>query len=400
VRLLLVTIDFPLPVDAGGVVRLLGLAEALSRRHEVHLLARERRPTSLAVVEALSERLGGAPVETFPAPEPVPDGRASKLARWSRAVARRKPPWVLRADSPALRRRAAELAPDFDAAIVLDDNASVYVDALHTRVPVVLDKQNVKAYSFRQEPSGWGPSLRGRAMQRLAGTLYVGFERRSSRRAELVVVTSNDEARRFELAHGWRPAVVPSAIPKPRAVADVPSAPAAVAWLGDHTYAANVDGLLRFVREGWAPLGRSGARLLVTGRRPPAEVMELAAASPGVEVLGYVEDLEALLVRCAAAVVPLWRGVGIKMKTLTLMGAGLPVVSTPVGLEGIGARDGEHARVAPDPQGLGAALHELLADRHTGAAVGRRGHELIVAEHSWDRLVPRYERLVAEVAGR
>ena len=55
-KLLLLTIDFPLPVNAGGVVRLLGISEALARRgHELHMLARLREPgTDPALVPALS----------------------------------------------------------------------------------------------------------------------------------------------------------------------------------------------------------------------------------------------------------------------------------------------------------------------------------------------------------
>ena len=41
-KILLVTIDFPLPVNAGGVVRLLGISEALARRGLGALFARSR----------------------------------------------------------------------------------------------------------------------------------------------------------------------------------------------------------------------------------------------------------------------------------------------------------------------------------------------------------------------
>jgi glycosyltransferase involved in cell wall biosynthesis len=215
-----------------------------------------------------------------------------------------------------------------------------------------------------------------------------------------VVVTSDEEVERFRRTYRWRPEAIASAISVPAEAADPRAAGRAVVWVGDHTYAANVRGLLRFLREGWRPLGEGGAVLRVAGRHPPAELLRLAEELPGIEVLGFVEHLDALLSRCAAAVVPLWDGAGIKMKTLALMGAGLPVAATPVGVEGLAVRDGVHARVAATPGGLADALVELLDDRAVAAAVGKRGREFILRNHTWSGLVPRYERLLERAAGR
>ena len=94
-------------------------------------------------------------------------------------------------------------------------------------------------------------------------------------------------------------------------------------WLGDHRYGPNVDGLVRFARQSWRSLGDTGATLLIIGREPPPEVRQLEQL-PGVQVLGYVDDLDQVFAGAAAAVTPLWAGAGIKMKTLTFIAAGLP----------------------------------------------------------------------------
>ena len=124
-RILLVTIDFPLPVNAGGVVRLIGISEALARRgHELTMLARLREPdTDPSLVGALSERLGGATVEVFSAPQrPAPSGPARVLGRWAWSTATRTPPWVWTAYSRQMAARARELAEsgDFDVALILE----------------------------------------------------------------------------------------------------------------------------------------------------------------------------------------------------------------------------------------------------------------------------------------
>ena len=381
-RLLLLTNEFALPVNAGGVRRQLGLVEALAGRHELHMLAREReRDTPPALVDELRERLG-APVETFPAREETWD--TSKLAvarRWGRAVRRGAPAWTERAVSAPLVARARELAPQFDAAVTLDDTAHTYA-TLVGGAPFVLDKHNVLAWS-RQVRGGLAPAAR------LEHHLLRRWEAATVDAAGAVVVTSDDEAERFRALYSRDCVVVPSAIPTPAAVADPAAAGPAIVWLGDHRYAPNADGLLRFARA-WAPLGEVGARLLVVGRDPSPAVRELAQL-PGVEILGFVDDLDALVAGCRAAVAPVWEGAGIKMKTLTLMGAGLPVAGTTVAFEGIAVRHGVDALVGDDEAALAAALRQLVDTPGEAASIGRAAHETIVREHTWGSVVSRYD---------
>jgi glycosyltransferase involved in cell wall biosynthesis len=134
------------------------------------------------------------------------------------------------------------------------------------------------------------------------------------------------------------------------------------------------------------------------GRDPGDEVLALADELPGVDVLGFVEDLDGVLAGASAAVVPVWKGAGIKMKTLVLMGAGLPVVSTPVGMEGIAAVDGVDARLSDEPAGLASALESLLADRGAATALGRAGRDRILAEHTWDGVIGQVEAVLQRVA--
>ena len=398
-KVLLLTNEFPLPQNAGGVRRQLGLSEALAGRHQLHLLAREREPTLPEQTAELQDRLG-APVETFPALEQPNRGPAAMARRWGRSVSRRRPPWMLSdPGANALARRAAELAPRFDVAVTLDDIAHGYVEPLHRLIPVVLDKHNVQgASAVLYRP--WGTGVRGRAVHRLTLAQIRAFERMTCRLAAAVVVTCDEEADRFEALYGWRPQVVPTAVAAPAQIADPVGADAAVAWLGDGLYPPNAAGLVRFVREAWAPLGSEGAVLLVAGRRQPAEVRALEEL-PGIRVLGFVEEIAPLLRRSAVGLVPLWAGAAIKMKTLTLMGSGLPVVGTPVGFEGIAVRDQVEAMVAEDPVGLAEAVRLLLRDRPTAAEIGRRGRQRILRDHTWDGVIDRFQAVLeAAVAGR
>ncbi|HEY1360243.1 MAG TPA: glycosyltransferase family 4 protein [Thermoleophilaceae bacterium] len=388
-RVLALTNEFPLPLDRGGPVRFYGLARALAERHEVHLLALRRPSTTDSLRAELEDRLGGR-VEVFERP-PV---TGSAPARWARALREGVPPWILAQFSRELERRAVELAPDVDVVVLLDDYAGIYAPVLSGLAPVVADKSNVIGWSIG------GATVDGaaaRLRRRLATDLTRRFERRYVGSLAGVVVTSEEEGTRLERLYGRTPdAVVPSAIELP-AAAEPNGSVRTVGWLGSHEYGPNVDGLVRFATGGWEQLGRDGARLLVAGADPPARVRELERL-PGVEVLGFVDDLDGFLAGLAAAVVPLWRGAGVKLKTLAFLGAGVPVAATPVALEGITVQPGRHCRVAERSEDLAAALQDLLDNREEARRMGAESRALVAGSYTWRTVGPRFRASVERLA--
>jgi len=302
---------------------------------------------------------------------------------------------VLARESPALLERARGLLAETDAVVILDDYAGAYaasVRAAGART-IVADKHLVMGADPAPRDIG-GP--RARAVQAIGARLTRSFERRCLRHVDAVVVTSDEEAERLERTYGRRPdAVVVSAIDLPRRGGQ--GDPRRVAWLGSLDGHPIVEGLVRFVRSAWAPLGRAGFELLIAGRDPPEEVRALASV-PGVSLLGFVDDLDAFLGRAGAAVVPLWAGQGVKLKTLTLLGAGLPTVATPVALEGVPAVAGRHCLIADNPPSIAAALERIAADRAFAAKLGDGGRRLVGERFNWEVVGPRFVETVERAA--
>ncbi len=388
-RVVAVTNQFPLPLDAGGPLRFHGLARALARSHDVRLLALARANTTDELVAELSATIDG-PVEVFePSPQPGFAGR------WLRALAMGVPTYVRAQWSDALASRLGAVAGKADAVVFLDDYAAGYAGVVDGTAPVLIDKSNVFGWSITEEPPPAG--VRRRLLREVSKSLVRRFERDCLRHATAVVLTSSEESDRLERLYGRKAdAVVPSGVDVP------PARPAlnrdrAIGWLGAHAYAPNTDGLVRFVEEAWEPLGREGCRLLVPGRNPPPEVRALER-HPGVELVGFVEELDDWLAGLTAAVVPLWRGAGVKLKTLTFMAAGIPMAGTPVALEGVAAEDGRDCLVGDDPYQLAGALRQLVEDPEHAEAMGRRARELVERSYTWDALGPLFVEAVERAA--
>ncbi len=323
-----------------------------------------------------------------------PPARGGVPARWARALKEGVPPWIRAQHSPELERRALGLAPHVDVAVLLDDYAGIYASPLSALAPVVADKSNVMGWSMAQA-SAHGTA--GHLRRQLAISLTRRFERHYVGCLAGVVVTSEKEDTRLARLYGRSAdAIVPSAIDLP-APARGNGTARTIGWLGSHEYGPNVDGLVRFATGAWEELGRGGARLLVAGGNPPDRVRELERL-PGVEVLGFVDDLEDFLGGLTAAVVPLWKGAGVKLKTLAFLGAGLPVAATPVAVEGIAASDGRHCLVAEDPPGLALALRKLLEEPTGARRMGSEARRLVAERYTWETVAPRFREAVERVA--
>lgn len=106
----------------------------------------------------------------------------------------------------------------------------------------------------------------------------------------------------------------------------------------------NEEALLHFVESTFMPLRRRGLalKLLVVGSGPSERVKRLAGDD--IVVTGFVDDPSRYFEAAEIGVVPLLSGAGVKLKTLEMLAARLPVVSTPVGAEGV-EHDGELLRV-------------------------------------------------------
>jgi glycosyltransferase involved in cell wall biosynthesis len=135
------------------------------------------------------------------------------------------------------------------------------------------------------------------------------------------------------------------------------------------------------------------ARLVVAGRGVDRLGLD---AGPAVEVLGAVPSARAFMDGLSVLLFPLYRGSGVKVKVLEAIAAGVPVVTTPAGAEGIEAPGGVF--VHTDPARLAALAGELLRDdgrrRDAGAAARAAFDQRYAPEPATRPLVELYGRIV------
>ncbi len=198
------------------------------------------------------------------------------------------------------------------------------------------------------------------------------------------------------------PKVRVAAIPYARPVADH-TAPFRdrrdILFIGNFRFAPNVDAVQYFLRDIW-PQVRAvlpDAEFLVVGGDMPEQL--LALRTEGVRLLGYVEDLTALLNRCRITVAPLRFGAGIKGKIGTSLCHGVPCVATPLAAEGMELTDRVEIMLGADPEAFAQAIIEIYRDEALWARVSNKGLDFSRREFSFARGLERFQKLLVDDLG-
>lgn len=114
-------------------------------------------------------------------------------------------------------------------------------------------------------------------------------------------------------------------------------------------------------------------------------VAAITDGAPNVTRTGFVEDIGDFLRGIQVALLPLRQGAGIKIKTLECMAAGVAVVTTPVGAEGIAANPGVHFLIGESPEDLANSTIRLLRAPEDAREMGARARAWFASEYDFER---------------
>jgi glycosyltransferase involved in cell wall biosynthesis len=267
-----------------------------------------------------------------------------------------------------------------------------YLRALPLGPARVLDLQDVASGWFARvatQPAG----RKERALMRLELSKTRAYDRRHARIPDAVLVSSPEEQTLLRELSGVEATVVPNGVDTR---AFVPSSSqetdGMILFVGPLTYDVNLDGLRWFARE---------VLPLVRREIPGAHVVQVgdpADEDLGVTMQGRVDDVRPWLARAPLSIVPVLVGSGTRYKILEALSMERAVVSTSVGAEGLGVRDGEHLLVADEPQAFADAVVRALRDPAFRARLGAAGRAHVAARYDWEPLVARVDEVWSRVA--
>ncbi|MBI3754340.1 MAG: glycosyltransferase [Deltaproteobacteria bacterium] len=141
------------------------------------------------------------------------------------------------------------------------------------------------------------------------------------------------------------------------------------------------------------------ARFYVVGNKPPEEIKRIGEKDKDVIITNFVKDIKPYYLRASVFAAPLFVGGGIIVKILDAMAAGLPVVTTTVGNEGIEAIPDRDIVIADEPEDFANKAVILLRDESLWKRFSENGGAFARKKFAWDgiveNMVDEYKRLIA-----
>jgi polysaccharide biosynthesis protein PslH len=172
-----------------------------------------------------------------------------------------------------------------------------------------------------------------------------------------------------------------------------------IVFVASMDYHANVDAAVYFAREIWPVLQQRlrhqnpiEYRFTIVGRSPTQEVLALRNL-PGIEVTGTVPDVRPFYREAVAVVVPLRVGGGTRLKILEAMAAGVPVVSTTLGAEGLDVIRGRDLLTADAPDAIAGAVLCLRDEPVQWRHLSDAGRALVARTYEWKIVGERLFRI-------
>jgi glycosyltransferase involved in cell wall biosynthesis len=311
-----------------------------------------------------------------------------------RGIAGRWPLPVLNYTSPEMTTALTRLdeSPGYDLAHLDSIHMIRYVKPLERilgRVPrVTYDWHNIESEAMRRYARST-PSRAKSIYANVTANKLEGLEREILAQAFGHIVCSERERAQLQsIAPAARIAVIENGVDCAN-FADSNSAPSRqkIVFVGKMDYYPNVEAIIAFAHHTWPKVREqlSGMTLTIVGANPTAEVVALADI-PGIEVTGTVPDVRPYYREALAAVVPLRTGGGTRLKILEAMAAGVPVVSSPLGAEGLTVTPGSDILIADADDHASWVRHltDLSDDRRK--QITTRALQLVKTRYDWDIL--------------
>ena len=387
-KILLALSRFPLPTDKGDKLRAWNQLLGLTQHHEVHLFCLndeqisedlrqkvEEQCASLHIVQLnkvkvytrlLLNFLGNKPMQVAYFSDQSAIGKFKQLAR------------EINPDVCIVQlARMAEFASDLKCRKMID-----YQDAFSKG----LERRKMH-HSFWMQPF---LNLEYRRLKAYESRIFDLFDVSMIISAQDAALIDHPENHRFE--------VIPNGVdtehyhPEPRAKT------LDLLFTGNMGYEPNINCVRYMVDEVLPLLDQEFPHLqfVAAGKEPSAELKRLK--SRHLQLTGWVNDLRSYYQQARIFVAPMQIGIGMQNKILEAMSMGLPVITSKLANNAIGAKHGKEVWIADTPEKVAEGISYLLHNTELAISIGQNARNLMIREFSWNKQNEQLNRLIAPPA--
>lgn len=171
-----------------------------------------------------------------------------------------------------------------------------------------------------------------------------------------------------------------------------------VLFVGNFKWLPNKDAAKFLTYKIWPQIKKEipNAKLWIVGKNPTPEIISLAKKND-VIVDGNIEDIREAFGQASVLLAPIRNGRGTKYKVLEAMATKLPVVSTPLGIEGLNVKDNQEVLLANNAEDLAKKTIKVLKNENIGEEIANLAFLLIKNKYNWQLIASHLDRIYKEI---
>ena len=116
-------------------------------------------------------------------------------------------------------------------------------------------------------------------------------------------------------------------------------------------------------------------------------------------MVGYVDDVRPFMETSDVFLMPLRMGSGTRLKALQAMAVGIPIVSTPLGVEGLALGDPPAVALGSTAQEAAECCINLLEDPAVRSRMSQEARRIVESQYSWDGIVRDFHNDLYNLSG-
>jgi len=171
-----------------------------------------------------------------------------------------------------------------------------------------------------------------------------------------------------------------------------------VLFVGNFKWLQNREAVSIMVKEIWPKIINKlpKAKLWIVGKYPTKDIIKFASDS--IKISSDIKDIRGVYSSSDVLLAPIYGPGGTRYKILESMATGLPVVTTPTGIEGIGARDEVDVLISDDYDDLACKTVKLLTDNIMYQRLSKNSRNLVKRKFNWSIIANTIDRIYEEAA--
>jgi len=385
----------PKPETSGGQTRWYNIIKYLSKKHDITLFSLAKDASEEKFIPELKKYC--KKVMVFERPK-----KPWTLRNVLLSVFGPFPLLVIRNLSLEERRAVSEELANEKYDLIHAETFYVMPHLARTDVPTILVEQTIWHDVYKHHVETKVPLLlRPFYMYDVLKVKY--WERHYwTKASKLVAVSGEDRSQMLKLIPGVKVDIIPNGVDTQFYSAkkiERKSPPRILYGVSNFEWLQNQEASEILLNNIWPKIKNKvkGAKVWIVGREIPEWIKRLSEKDRSVEVTENIPDARDAYGSASIMVAPIKGAGGTRLKILEAMAAGLPVVSTSIGVAGLNIIHGKQALIADTDQGLANEAVKLLKNPEVAERIGAAGREHVRTHFDWKVIVKLHDPIYRQV---